>query len=367
LLGDECDGFQYGLNSQAVEFDGVHGYLRITDIDNESSQFLNSGLTSPASFDEKHLVLEGDILFARTGASVGKSYLYSKQDGKLYFAGFLIRAHINKGTNSFFVYYQTKTKRFKEWVKQMSARSGQPGINSKEFASFSFFKPKREEQEKIASLLYAIDHRTLVQRKIIEDLELLSKAITDSVFSESICSTDLGKYIVQRTERAGEKRFPVFSISNEIGFLPQKTQFSGRELASENVSRYKVVQKGDFAFNPARINVGSISQYMGVAPVIISPMYIVFVPKKQGYSDLLNSYFKSSFFSNSMKRKLEGSVRKCLSLKSLCSLGIPDDNEQKRSALLAIDNLIRKQLSFEETIFQKEILLKGYFLNSLFI
>jgi type I restriction enzyme S subunit len=85
-------------------------------------------------------VKEGDLLFARTGASVGKSYLYRISDGILYFAGFLIRFHVKDAVPAF-IYLQTQTSKYDKWVKVMSMRSGQPGINAEEYKTFEISFP----------------------------------------------------------------------------------------------------------------------------------------------------------------------------------------------------------------------------------
>ncbi|WP_294288859.1 restriction endonuclease subunit S, partial [uncultured Chryseobacterium sp.] len=160
------------MNVAAKKFDGINKYIRITDIDENSSRYKSENPVSPAgSIDDKYLVSENDILFARTGASTGKSYLYNHDDGKLYFAGFLIRVKIKSDYNSKFVFNITQTEIYKKWVRLISMRSGQPGINSQEFANFKFFLPStKEEQDKVASFLSIIDKRISTQNKIIEDL-----------------------------------------------------------------------------------------------------------------------------------------------------------------------------------------------------
>lgn len=162
------------MNSASVQYDGKHKYIRITDIDEETSEFSPNPLSSPnGKFEDRYLVKTNDILFARTGASVGKSYLYNKDDGELYFAGFLIRARIKQEYNSAFIYYQTKTKRYKKWVRLTSMRSGQPGINSQEYSEFPIEITCRQEQDEIAQLLKTVEKRIKVQNKIIKHKKTL--------------------------------------------------------------------------------------------------------------------------------------------------------------------------------------------------
>ena len=132
-LGEIAESMDYGMNASAIEYDGKNKYIRITDIDEMSSKYISESPVSPkGKLLDKYLVEDNDILFARTGASVGKSYIYNKKDGRLYFAGFLIRARIKPELNASFIFAQTQTTRYNKWVKLTSMRSGQPGINSQE-------------------------------------------------------------------------------------------------------------------------------------------------------------------------------------------------------------------------------------------
>jgi len=173
-LGECCVSLEYGMNSASTKFDGENKYIRITDIDESSSRYKSDNPVSPeGALSDKYLVKENDILFTRTGASTGKTYIYDHNDGKIYFAGFLIRARINTAFNSGFIFAQTQTASYDRWVKLMSMRSGQPGINSQEYASFNFSSPTKLEQDKIALFLSKLDIRIQTQSKIIEQLKSL--------------------------------------------------------------------------------------------------------------------------------------------------------------------------------------------------
>ena len=82
------------MNTPAISFNGIDKYIRITDIDENTHRFNVDNITSPKETNDDYLLTEGDILFARTGASVGKTYIYNSNDGKIYYAGFLIKGHI---------------------------------------------------------------------------------------------------------------------------------------------------------------------------------------------------------------------------------------------------------------------------------
>ena len=158
-LGDMCNRFSYGIGAPAIPYDGINKYIRITDIDDLSRAFAPSPLSSPSHFTTDHIVNEGDILLARTGASVGKSYLYNPGDGKLIFAGFLIRASVNSDVvDSHFLFLQTLTDRYWQWVAEESMRSGQPGLNINQYKELDIYIPSLSEQRKIAEQITAIDN-----------------------------------------------------------------------------------------------------------------------------------------------------------------------------------------------------------------
>ena len=168
-MGEISSSFEYGLNAAATEFDGENKYIRITDIDEDSHEFNNDNLTSPEtdlSNADNYKLSKGDILFARTGASVGKTYIYKVSDGLVYYAGFLIRARIKEDYNPEFVFQNTLTTDYEKFVKVTSMRSGQPGINAQEYSQFEIRVPSKIEQDKISTCFRNLDHLiTLHQRE----------------------------------------------------------------------------------------------------------------------------------------------------------------------------------------------------------
>ena len=185
-LGEIAENISYGMNAPAISYDGVNKYLRITDIDESSRLFYPKPLTSPDGLiEEKFKLREGDLVFARTGASVGKSYLYKKSDGNLYFAGFLIRFSIIN-ENPLFIFTQTLNKPFYKWVQLMSMRSGQPGINAEEYKEFPIFLTSLAEQTKIATFLTAVDEKLTQLKKKKTLLEQYKKGVMQKLFSQEL-------------------------------------------------------------------------------------------------------------------------------------------------------------------------------------
>lgn len=184
---DECmDSFEYGLNAAAKEYDGMHKYIRITDIDDETHNFIQSNLTSPDidfNSDVSDYKLNiNDIVFARTGASVGKTYLYNPSDGDLYYAGFLIRGKVNKACDAGFIYQNALTRDYDSFIRITSQRSGQPGVNSKEYATFRLNIPCKDEQEKISELLNRLDKLFTLHQRKLERLQEVKKDLLQKMF-----------------------------------------------------------------------------------------------------------------------------------------------------------------------------------------
>ncbi|EMI55092.1 restriction endonuclease subunit S [Rhodopirellula sallentina] len=152
-LGEVSEPPKYGMNAAAATFDGVNKYVRITDIDEATGEYKQDKWVSPAGGGDSNCRLQiGDIVVARTGASVGKTYLYNPNDGAVYFAGFLIRFRI-LSANAAFINYQFDLQRYRNWVVVMSARSGQPGINAEEYCSLPIYLPSTREQDRITRCL----------------------------------------------------------------------------------------------------------------------------------------------------------------------------------------------------------------------
>ena len=150
---------KYGINAAAVPYaEDLPTYLRITDI-SEYGRFLSDGAVSVNNtrFEEYYLN-SGDLVFARTGASTGKTYLYNPNDGRLVFAGFLIKVTPDPSRLlPQFLKFYTETDAYWKWVSVMCLRSGQPGINGNEYARLDLRLPSVPEQKAIANVLSMTD------------------------------------------------------------------------------------------------------------------------------------------------------------------------------------------------------------------
>lgn len=190
ILSEISNSIEYGLNASAKNFDGIHKYLRITDIDDYSRLFLTDKLSSPdvnitEEDYENYKLQKNDLLFARTGASVGKTYLYRESDGEVYFAGFLIRARLRDSFDGNFVFQQTLTDKYKQFIEITSQRSGQPGVNGKEYGDWKIGMTSYSEQSAIGSLFRTLDDLLASYKDNLANYQSLKAAMLSKMFPKA--------------------------------------------------------------------------------------------------------------------------------------------------------------------------------------
>lgn len=189
-LDEISNAIEYGINAPAKNFDGIHKYLRITDIDDTSRLFLTAKLSSPdVDFSEENYenykLQKNDLLFARTGASVGKTYLYRESDGEVYYAGFLIRARLHDSYDGNFVFQQTLTDKYKQFIDITSQRSGQPGVNGKEYGDWKIGIASYSEQSAIGTLFRTLDDLLSSYKDNLTNYQSLKATMLSKMFPKA--------------------------------------------------------------------------------------------------------------------------------------------------------------------------------------
>ena len=373
-FGDIATGFDYGMNAAAKNYDGVNKYIRITDIDEASSTYTDKDIVSPDGvLTDNYLVNNRDILLARTGASTGKSYLYKKSDGKLYYAGFLIRANVTTH-DPYFVFSQLHTHRYWRWVSIMSARSGQPGINSQEYSSFPIYTTSIEEESKIAKLLSLLDERIATQNKIIEDLKKLKCAIIEKHYRQAklhkykICDLgvpfSVGSLSKEDLSEEGYECILYGELFTTYSCVINEVKSHTNKIANTTLS-----QKGDLLF-PSSTTVDAVSlispSVIDIPNVILGgDMFGIHIDKK------FNAYYLSYYINLIARKKLaiyaKGSTIIHLHYKDIAKaqLLLPDLCEQDKIAkcMMAEDAKIKVEEQLL-TILEKQ---KQYLLRQMFI
>ena len=324
-LSDISNKPLYGMNSAATDFDGENKYLRITDIDEESHRFKFTKLSSPSDvIEEKYILQEGDLLFARTGASVGKSYIYDPDDGKVVFAGFLIKFGLKESVIPYFIFTQTLSEKFNNWVITNSMRSGQPGINAEEYSKWQIAFTSKPEQTKITSFLSAVDEKISQLTQKHELLSQYKQGMMQKLFSQQIRfkandGSEFGEWeekpLIEITSKASGKNkdgsvTEVLTNSATKGIIKQSDYFDREIVTESNLNGYYIVNIDDFVYNPR------ISVHAPVGPIkrnkqclgVMSPLYTVF-KITQGNLTYLEYFFDSNFWHDYVKSVANSGAR----------------------------------------------------------
>ncbi len=356
----------YGMGLPSKEYDGINKYIRITDIDENTSKYSNKDIVSPdGELEDKYIVKKNDILFARTGASTGKTYLYDKKDGKLYYAGFLIKANIiNHDAN--FIFQQTHTSKYNRWIKVMSMRSGQPGINSQEYGSYKFSITSKTEEYKISKMLQLLDKKIELQNKKIEDLKLFKLYTKNQIFKDYDEIFKLKDILVKWNKKNKNNSVKyVESISNKYGFISQSNQFEDRNVASKDLNNYYIIEKGVFGYNPSRLNVGSLALKTDDKASVVSPLYECFTTSQN--NQYLLEWFDSKYFRKETISKFEGGVRNTLNFSNLCEIEIGLPTIEKQNKYSRIFKTFNNKIEFEVKKLYKLHELKKGLMQSMFV
>ena len=317
-LSEISDSFEYGLNAAATDYDGKHKYIRITDIDDTTHLFLQDNLTSPDidfSNADDYLLQEGVILFARTGASVGKTYIYRRSDGMLYFAGFLIRAKIKSDYDADFVFQNTLTDNYDSYIRITSQRSGQPGVNAQEYGNFEISVPKLAEQQKIGAYFSQLDNLITLHQRKLDKLHKVKRSLLERMFPRNGANVpeirfsgftdaweqcELGAIIQAVQELTSDfENYPLYSLTIENGVTPKTERYERSFLITKETDLFKIVPEQCFVSNPMNLRFGAIGFNDSGKKVSVSGYYDVFSIDRGECSNFWCVYLKTA---NSLKR-----------------------------------------------------------------
>ena len=186
---------KYGIPAPAIAFsNGKIRYLRISDISEEGT-LVNTDKKSVESDDiEQYILEENDIVFARTGNSTGRAYLYDKRDGVMAYAGFLIKYQLDEHkVNPIYLRYFTLSTFYKQWVANLSVGSTRGNISAQTFADCPIVLPPRHQQDVLVETLSNIDAKIKLNRQINDNLEAMAKQLYDYWFVQFDFPNEEGK------------------------------------------------------------------------------------------------------------------------------------------------------------------------------
>ena len=368
ILGEISSSIEYGLNASAKDFDGIHKYLRITDIDDSSRLFLTDKLSSPdvdfteEDYDNYKLQIN-DLLFARTGASVGKTYLYRESDGEVYYAGFLIRARLCDSYDGNFVFQQTLTDKYKQFIEITSQRSGQPGINGKEYGNWKIGMTSYSEQSAIGSFFRTLDDLLTSYKNNLANYQSLKATMLSKMFpkaGQTIPEIRLDGFEGEWKEKTLGSLGSV--AMNKRIFKNETSESKFDELQKEYKEKYPYPEIGDILIS-ASGSIGRTVVYNG-EDAYYQDSNIVWLKHDQ---QLDNSYLKQ-YYGIIKWSGIEGTTIKRLYNKNILETKIflPQSVTEQQAIGTYFSNLDNLINSYQEKISQLETL-KKKLLQDMFI
>ncbi len=305
---------------------------------------------------------QGEVMITCAG-TVGKAIPFDGADSYFQDSNIVWLSNPTDKINNKFLYYIISRV---DWSRLNSTTITR--IYNDDLRKLGISYPNRTEQKKIADFLSLLDDRIALQSKLIEDLKKLKSAITELLFNNDASKVRLGTLIKQVSARNRDGLINiVMSVSNKHGFIAQSEQFEDRTVASEDTTNYKVIKSGIFAYNPARINVGSIAQYKGDETCIVSLCTYASNVAWMLSAIIFEHFFSTKYFFKEMDKRLEGSVRQCLSFEALCNIPIPLPSIEQQHCTATIIGGISKMIAAESKILQAYTKQKNYLLSTMFI
>jgi len=318
---------------------------------------------------------QNDILFSNIRPYLRKVWK-ANSDGGCSSDVFVFRN--KEGCSSTFLYYSIANVKFIDYVMAGAKGVKMPRGDKQQIQQYPILLPLKFEQEKIAIFLSLLDDRIATQNKIIEQYKSLIKGMSEKLFSEEIRFKEfseiwqlntLGKALIKNsTKNRKQKHSIVQSVSNKYGFINQDEIFEDRRVASVNTSNYYVIKKGYFAYNPSRINIGSLAYKNDDEVSVISPLYISFKANNDFLVDYFLWYwFTTNGFTQQMNNLFEGSVRNTLSYESLIRMIIPIPSTKEQTKIAGFLLSIEEKIETEKQLLKKYTEQKKYLLTNMFV
>lgn len=324
---------QYGANESGVEYDeSLPRYIRITDITMDNKLKDDGKLSLEYDKAKPYILEDEDLLFARSGASVGKTFLYKREYGFSAFAGYLIKASFDKiKVSPSYFYYNTLSSSYESWKQQAFTQATIQNIGADKYNTLIVPSPPLSEQQAIADFL---DAKCAEIDGLLADLDAEVKTLAEykkSIIAETVTrglnpnaqmklsgipwaetipahwTTEKFRYKlkVRRVSGHGDKQ--VLSVYRKFGVVPKDSRDDNHNVTSEDTSKYKYVRPNDFVINKMKAWQGSmgVSEYEG----IVSPAYFVYEFSDDDYNPRYFHYFMRNANNIPEYRRLSGGIR----------------------------------------------------------
>lgn len=362
--------FSNGINAPKENYGTGTKMISVMDILNPLPIKYDNILNSVAvdkKIEDKNKVEKGDLIFVRSSEiveEVGWAKAY-KEDRYALYSGFAIRGKRISSYNAYFIELTLNHANRKE-VERRAGGSTRFNVSQEILNSLTVLTPLISEQNQIDLFFTKIDNTIALHQRKLDRLKLLKQGYLHQLFpknDEEVPSIrfayfenkweqrKLGDLLTKNSKKNKDLNVTnVESVSNKTGFTKQTEQFEDYSVASADLSNYYVITEKQFAYNPSRINVGSIAyKAVGDDKSVVSPLYVSFSTKKLLNDGYLWNWFKTTSFQSQRERLSEGGVRDTLSFNQLSEMliNVPEYLEQEKigSFFKQMDDAIALYLS----------------------
>ena len=331
---------------------------------------INSYINESTHLSElkRSILKEGDILFSIAG-SLGRTTIINKEHLPANTNQALSIIEI-KDKNKYNIQYIEKylnCNKIKLYIKQNLSVGAQPNLNLEQVGNIKIPFCSNEEQEKIARLFTLLDKLIELQQRKIEALKLYKLYTFNNLFNNTLTKEIYLKQILKKWTKKNidNKYHYVESVSNKYGFIAQSEQFEDRNVASLDKSNYYVIEENVFAYNPSRLNVGSLALKDNDKISLVSPLYECFTTSVN--NKFLLEWFNSSIFKRETYSRYEGGVRNTLTFNNLTTIPIRIPNIETQEYLANFFEQYKKEIIITNNSLEKLNLLKKGLLQQMFV
>lgn len=347
LLGDiySCKN---GVNADKASYGSGVPFINVMEVINHSrirEEQIPGTVSVSQKILESNTVVKGDVLFNRTSETADEIGLSAVYDGKdtVTFGGFVIRARVKPNVEDLdhdFKRYCFRTSA----VRRQIIAAGQGGIRTNigqgDLSLVKLQFPPLPEQRAIAACLGTWDRAIDALQQMIAAKEQRKRWLMQVLLTgkkrlkgfegewEEVRLGEVTKSVSRRNKNLSDAK--VYSVTNtSAGFVPQSEHFD-REVAGDDRANHKIIHHGEFAYNPARINVGSIAQFKGKVG-IISSLYVIFRTDDELMDSFLHYWLQTDLARYRIESYGEGGVRVYLfyNLFSTIKILLPSLEEQQ--------------------------------------
>ena len=284
----------------------------------------------PKYYESPEIMLNpSDIVLVKTGSSIGRTaYIRRINHPMTLNPQFVVLKNIS--VNPIFLAYVIKTPLFQALLKSITVGSAIPTLSQKNLGNLIIHIPNDDYQSKVASILKSLDDMIEVNRRINDNLEQQVQALFKSWFVDFEPFRDggfveselglipkgwrvgtLGEICSQSSLKVGSRNDVKVLSPVTTGNLMLSEEYFTKQVFSESIVKYKVVKKGAFAYNPARVNIGSLGRNEYDFDGAVSPVYVVF-ECKEGYSNFFDLFRTTERFKTEVLLRSIGGVRQSL-------------------------------------------------------